>query len=109
MQGSALSPVLFIMYMIDITDELEGIKIGSFADDTKAWQIREFTFIQRELNKMYRWAERNNSVYNGKKFVQVTFGDPDDTTTFTAPDGSIIKSKTNTRDLGIQMSADAKR
>ena len=59
-QGSVLGPVLFIMYMIDITDELEGMEVGSFADDTKAWQIRQFTFVQRELNKMYRWAEKNN-------------------------------------------------
>ena len=95
------------MYMIDITDELEGMEVGSFADDTKAWQIRQFTFVQRELNKMYRWAEKNNSVFNGKKFVKVTYGDATDATIFLAPDGSIIKNKTNTRDLGVQMSSDA--
>ena len=51
-QGSVLGPFLFIMHMNDITDELEGMKIGICADDTKAWQITEFEFTQKELNKM---------------------------------------------------------
>ena len=93
---------------MDITDEIEGGELGSFADDTKAWQITTSMFIQRELGKMYKWAEKNNSEFNGKKFVKVTYGDPLDDTIFLAPDGTRIASKTNTRDLGVEMSADAK-
>ena len=33
-QGSVLGPLLFIVYMIDISEDLDGILIGSFADDT---------------------------------------------------------------------------
>ena len=55
---------------------------------------------------MYVWAAGNNSEYHGKKFVVMTFGDPSNTTTFLDPDGQPIAVKTNTRDLGIQMSAD---
>ena len=84
-QGSVLGPLLFILYMIDITDGLEGIEVGSFADDTKDWQISTFQFFQRELDKMYRWADANNAVFNGKKFVHIPFGDEDGQTVLGSP------------------------
>ena len=37
-QGSVLGPLLFIIFMIDITDGVENLLLGSFADDTKGWQ-----------------------------------------------------------------------
>ena len=100
-QGSVLGPLLFILYMIDITDGLEGIEVGSFADDTKDWQISTFQFFQRELDKMYRWADANNAVFNGKKFVHIPFGDEDSQTVLYAPDGKPIQTKTLVKDLGV--------
>ena len=105
-QGSVLGPLLFLIYMIDITDGLEGIETGSFADDTKNWQTTTFTFFQRELDKMYQWARDNNSVFNGKKFVKITYGNPDDNTVLLTPEGQPISCKKHVKDLGVYMSAD---
>ena len=55
---------------------------------------------------MYNWAVINDADYNGKKFVKVTFGNPEDTTPFNQPNGNIIESKVHVKDLGVYMSAD---
>ena len=107
-QGSVLGPLLYIIYMIDFTDGIHHVKVGSFADDTKNWQITSCNLFQHEQNKMYEWAARNNAHYNGKKFVKLTFGDSTDSTVFYQPDGSPIMTATHVRDLGVYMSTDAK-
>ena len=107
-QGSVLGPLLFVIYMIDFTDDIHHVEVGSFADDTKNWQITSNNLFQHELQKMYEWAERNNSFFNGKKFRKITFGDATDSSVFYQPDGSIISSVTHVKDLGVYMSSDAK-
>ena len=101
-QGSVLGPLLFIIFMIDITDSIKHVNVGSFADDTKSWQVTTCNFIQQDLNKMYQWADENNAVFNGKKFVKITYGDEEDTpfTPFLQPDGKTIPTKSFV-DIGV--------
>ena len=101
-----LGPLLFIIYMIDITDDLDGVDVCIFADDTKNWQVTSFNFFQRELGKMYSWAKRNNSFFNGKKFIKTVSGDADNTPPLLDPDGNIIKSVVHAKDLGVYVSSD---
>ncbi len=106
-QGSVLGPLLFVIFMIDITQGLQGVEIGSFADDTKVWQITTYHYFQRELSRMYRWARNNNAFFNGKKFMKTTIGDYEDTMPFLDPDANIIPTKSHVKDLGVYISADA--
>ena len=107
-QGSVLGPLLFIIMMIDIDDNIRNVFLGCFADDTRIWQASWRNVIQAELDKMYHWADKNNMEYNGKKFEKIVFGNCNDETDFISPDGKKIEGKDNIKDLGIYMSASAK-
>ena len=112
-QGSVLGPLLFLVLIGDIDSEILSSFVSSFADDTRLFRgitgVRDASSLQTDLEKVYQWAEDNNMLYNNKKFEALRYG-PDQvlktTTSYTAPDGSIIPEKDHVRDLGVQMSAD---
>ena len=107
-QGSVLGPLFFIIMMFDIDKDLEGAFLGSFADDTRIWSGNNNTILQRELNKMYQWAEANNMEFNGKKFERLSYGSATNTTQYTTPLGKDIEQSNAVKDLGIYMSGTAK-
>ena len=112
-QGSVLGPLLFLILIGDIDSEILSSFVSSFADDTRLFRgitgVGDASSLQTDLEKVYQWAEDNNMLYNNKKFEALRYG-PDQvlkaTTSYTAPDGSIIPEKDHVRDLGVQMSAD---
>ena len=112
-QGSVLGPLLFLVLIGDIDSDILSSFVSSFADDTRLFRgisgVRDASSLQTDLEKVYQWAEDNNMLYNNKKFENLRYG-PDQvlkaTTSYTAPDGSIIPEKDHVRDLGVQMSAD---
>ena len=72
-QGSVLGPILFIIYINDLENEI-GSNILKFADDTKMFRRVESQEdrhqLQVDLNKLVKWAEKwqmctktNASVY----------------------------------------------
>ena len=111
-QGSVLGPLLFLVLIGDIDSDILSSFVSSFADDTRFFRgitgVRDASSLQTDLEKVYQWAEDNNMLYNNKKFEALRYG-PDQvlkaTTSYTAPDGSIIPEKDHVRDLGIQMSS----
>ena len=117
-QGSVLGPLLFIIFMVDIDEDITDILIGTFADDTRAWQKSTSNFIQGELQKMYEWTRTNRGEFNGKKFEMMEFCsddedvDEEDPTTwgppYLQPNGKTIRRKKNIKDLGVHMSSNCK-
>ena len=105
-QGSVLGPLLFLIMMLDITDEVKHSLIGSYADDTRLWRLiigrKEQCLLQEDLNSLYRWAELNNMEFNGKKFEVITFG-KESKRTYKTPDGKQIARKKTLKDLGIHV------
>ena len=77
-QGSVLGPLLFFIMMTDIECNIFNATIGSFADDTRLWNMvtdkSSEDAMQKELEIMYQWAERNNMQYNCDKFEGMRFG-----------------------------------
>ena len=109
-QGSVLGPLLFIMMISDINENIEYSSLSSFADDTrikKAIQSILDTFmLQRDLNRLYKWSEVNNMKLNEKKFEHLHYGKHQKSNSYFTENSKIIKEKKSVKDLGVMISND---
>ena len=114
-QGSVLGPLLFLIHIMDIDDEISNNSIIScFADDTrimrKITQDSDCQLLQEDLNSIYKWADNNKMQFNDKKFESIYYH-PNRRDyaeqNYRAVDGTSIEQKSSVRDLGIMMSNDA--
>ena len=76
-QGSVLGPLLFVIYINDLPDEIEAaVKI--FADDTKLYgkasSEEDYTTLQRDVQKLEGWSEKWQLHFNAKKFKTLHLG-----------------------------------
>ena len=112
-QGSVIGPLLFLILIGDIDENVAHSFLTSFADDTRLMRqingVQDASLLQTDLEAVYKWAVENNASFNNKKFEALRQGG-DETlkicTNYTAPDGTIISEKSDLRDLGVTMSAD---
>ena len=112
-QGSVIGPLLFLILIGDIDQNVAQSFLSSFADDTRLLRevngVQDASALQRDLEAIYQWALDNNASFNDKKFEVLRHGSDEtlkQTTSYTAPDGTIIAEKQHLRDLGVTMSAD---
>jgi hypothetical protein len=107
-QGSHLGPLLFILYINDITDCLSNSKALLYADDTKIFKViktyADCTLLQNDLLSFETYCARNNLFLNNDKCSVITF------TRKTEPIlypynlcGVILARQDNMRDLGVTM------
>ena len=109
-QGSVLGPLLFLVLISDINDNVNS-RVSSFADDTRVTNgisdIADSAMLQSDLETIYTWSEDNNMKFNDSKFELIRYGtnqDLKDSTYYVRPDGEKITEKTHVRDLGVTMS-----
>ena len=107
-QGSILSPLLFIIYINDISDAVLYSKTLLFADDTKCFRfIKSYSdhqLLQQDLNSLHNWSTRSNLSFKLSKSVHVSFN-PNTPTTYSI-NNSMIHSNSYHKDLGIVVSDD---
>ena len=110
-QGSVLGPLLFIIYISDINLNLTNSRVSSFADDTRVFRkinsTEDSELLQRDIDKIYFWAESNNMKFNSNKFELIRYTRRTDDSVgfqYKASDASNITRKSQTRDLGVTMS-----
>ena len=71
MQGSVLGPVIFLMFIKDISKEVTA-KTNLFVDGDKVndniENDEDVQKLQANLDKLFKWEENNNMKFNGAKF-----------------------------------------
>ena len=107
-QGSVLGPVLFIIFIDDIEENVAG-KIVKFADDTKliarVGTGQEVESLREDLRKLFQWAEEWQMLFNVDKCSVLHFG-------FNNPrvvlelGGKPLVSHESEKDLGVMVQRD---
>ena len=77
-QGTVLGPILFIMYINDLLDNLSSSKGLMFADDTKIYcQITgqdDSIKLQKDIDKLEEWSKVWQLRFNHEKCHVLTLG-----------------------------------
>lgn len=108
-QGTVLGPILFLIYIADINQNISS-RVSSFADDTRISRsilsVEDTALLQADLQAVYMWQEVNNMLFNEKKFELLRYGKNSTiklNSHYTSPTGSTIVPRDHLRDLGIIM------
>ena len=112
-QGSVLGPIIFLLLIGDIDEDVKHSRVRSFADDTRvAKGISEATDVlrlQQDLNCIFKWAPNNNMAFNNTKFDLIRYGNDENlksSSSYLNGDLKEIEEKTSLRDLGVMMDND---
>ena len=66
-QGSVLGPLLFLIYINDLEDDISS-KVLTFADDTKVFRkvinVADKQSLQDDLDKLVKWSEKWQMLFN---------------------------------------------
>ena len=107
-QGSILGPLLFLVYINDITSSINYSHILEFADDTKCFKnisnYSDQNCLQEDINALATWSGTSDLKFNLNKSVHLSFK-AKVVTSYTMFDSPIPHSDFH-KDLGIILSDD---
>lgn len=102
-QGSVLGPLLFLIYINDIDEEVTS-PLLKFADDTKIVRpiltTEDHHQLQKDLEKLHQWAERWQMKFNASKCKVMHFGYNNEEMPYQM-DGQTLETTDHERDLGV--------
>ena len=110
-QGSVLGPILFILYINDLTDAMSRIS-KLFADDTKLYKTVDFygysNMLQMDLYELDNWSESWQRKFNITKCKVLHLGKKNPSNFYQMFDNeneclSTTKDIREQTDLGVQM------
>lgn len=104
-QGSVIGPVLFLVYINDLPDNITS-KCKIFADDTKLYRASDTEedrrTLQEDLTKLDRWAERWQMEFNVEKCAVLHQGKNNGEADYTMK-GKVLEKSNGEKDLGVTM------
>merc|ERR1712074_422716 len=113
-QGTVLATILFVIMISDIDENVKNCLVRRFADDTrvnkKIGNNLDKEFMQKDLEAIYDWAEKNKMKFNENKFEQMSHGPLKGVTTdpYKNSNGEEIEIKKTAKDLGAMATTDLK-
>jgi len=113
-QGSVLGPLLFLLFVNDLPENIK-CSIKMFADDTKMWRVMrtegDGRELQEDLNKLMRWSEDWQLLFNAEKCKVMHIGHHLKTDYYmkdTVGSTKKLQETERERDLGIVVASDLK-
>ena len=120
-QGTVLGPILFIIFLNDLSSCIQHSVVSSFADDTRLKKsissVSDTLLLQKDLESAIAWSDRNNMMLHQSKFELLSHRTGESNliselpfsmqySEYVTADGSVISPKHKVRDLGITISHD---
>ena len=106
-QGSILGPLLFLIYINDISNYVTSSTTLLFADDTKCFktiiQPSDFIQLQRDIESLSQWSIDWNLIFNSSKILLLSFN-PQVSSIYTIGTSEINKVDKHS-DLGVTLSS----
>ena len=77
-QDSVLGPLVFLIMISDIDENLLNSLASSLADDTRMLKriihMVDISLLQEDLNRVYHWSAKSNIKLNDDKFECMRYG-----------------------------------
>ena len=110
-QGTVLGPILFIIYINDLTEAIKYSQMLVFADDTKFTKKiknkQDHADLEKDLHASIIWSLTNNMQLNNDKFQLLQHGKSKDLKTeYTINNNIKLNNSKEVKDLGIYISED---
>jgi len=109
-QGSVLGPILFLIYINDLPDDISA-KVRLFADDTAAYlavsSLHDASVLQRDMDKLQLWERSWDMEFNPSKctVLHITRAKTPVPSTYTLH-GQQLASVKDAKYLGVTLSGD---
>ena len=113
-QGSILGPVLFLVYINDLPEQINYASCYLFADDTKLIKsirgINDSLLMQSDVDSLHRWCEQCKLKLNASKCqtlsVSLSNHHQNHQCQHYSIDGANLDSTNSQRDLGVLVKCD---
>ena len=110
-QGTVLGPVLFLLFINDITEAIQYADIQIFADDCKLTlkieNQSDHQKLQRDIEAAIMWSLMNNMELNKEKFQLIHHGKNEELKLdYTLDRENTLKPSSEIKDLGVTVSDD---
>ena len=77
LQGSILGPLLFLIYINDISSITQFSNLFLFADDAKLYkiifQLSDYLYLQQDLNQLHTWTIDGDLLLSINKCIHLSF------------------------------------
>ena len=103
-QGRVLGPLLFLLFVNDIADNVENCSFYLFADDLKIFSNSSNSLVQDDINALLDWSNLNGLQFHPKNFKALKFGGTDESAQFLLGD-EYLPFVNQIEDLGFIVSS----